>query len=182
MLLGQQPLGPRPAGTPVRTVHDRVDGLSFELPLDWPLSTRDRELSTFRHEARSAPRTARLRYVAAMPENPFPASTFSGAHFYLSVTPSASRAQCAAQAGGRLTAQIDDQPASHGHDEHGGLCTEFRDEVYTVRRRGSCLRIDLAMNNFCGGAVSGVADLTPEQLGRVRGSLEAILRSIRFDR
>ncbi len=166
---------------PLRTVHDRPDGLSFQLPADWPLSTRDRELSTFHDEARTAPHTARLRFVAAMPENPYPESTFSGAHFYVSVTPMQTAAQCAAQAGSGQD-RVGVVAARRGHDEHGAICTQFRDDVYTLRRRGSCLRMDLAINNFCGGEVSGVKDLTAEQIAKIQARLRTILDSVQFDR
>jgi hypothetical protein len=172
----------------LRTVRDAQDRLSFQVPANWPLATRDRELSTFHQEARTAPLSARVRYVAAMPENPFPLSTFSGAHFYLSVTPRQSEAQCKAQtvpvAGGKAASAdkvaIAHLPASHLRDEHGAICTQFRDDAYTVYRRGACLRFDLAMNNFCGGEVSGVRDMSPAEMQEVRRQLETILSSVTF--
>ena len=70
---------------------------------------------------------------------------------------------------------------AHGHDEQRAICTVQRDEVYTTLRRGACYRFDLAINNFCGGAVSGVRDITPKELDAVRSRLEAILATVRFD-
>jgi hypothetical protein len=182
-----------------RTVHDAQDHLTFQVPATWSLATRDKELSTFHHEGRTAPLTARVRYVAAIAENPFPASNFSGAHFYISATPDQTPGQCAAQA----TRSIKDEPhhyrpipvapnasivsvgghpATHGHDESGRVCTEFRDEIYTIRAGSACLRFDLAMNNFCGGDVSGVRDMTPTEIIDMRTRLETILQSVRFDK
>ena len=192
-----------PAIIPLRTVRDAQDHLTFQIPVNWSLATRDRELSTFRQEARTAPRAARLRFVAAMPENPYPASTFSGAHFYVSVVPGISAAQCAAQAaqqpheGARhfpretsvgpdnrtaAAVTIGNQPADRGHDEYGEICTQFRDDVYTMRRKNTCLRFDLALNNFCGGDVTGVRDMTHDEILDVRHQLESLLNSVVFDR
>jgi hypothetical protein len=155
-----------------------------------------------------------------MPENPFPASTFSGAYLYYSVTPHATAASCARQAvapaitrveaahraaesrashpdaddaAGKaatpaiaLTAkpdklQIAGIAFTHGRDEQREVCITQHDDVYTTDRAGSCLRFDLAINNFCGGEVSGVRDITPTQLGQVRARLSAILSTLRFD-
>ena len=187
------------AQQPMRTVRDAQDHLTFQIPANWTLATRDGELSTFHQEARSAPKGARLRFVAAIPENPYPASTFSGAHFYVSVVPARNAAQCAAQTEALPAdpteryaaeplpradndARVGDQPAHHGRDQHGPMCTQFRDDVYTLRHNGSCLRFDLAMNNFCGGEVSGARDMTREEILGVRQQLEGILKTVKFDR
>jgi hypothetical protein len=45
----------------------------------------------------------------------------------------------------------------------------------------ACYRFDLAINNFCGGQVSGMKDISEKELDQVRGSLEAILATVRFD-
>ena len=185
MLVAQQ--RPAPPDS-LRTIHDAQDRLSFQVPASWPLATHDHELSTFHQEARTAPFTARLRYVAAMPENPFPQSTFSGAHFYFSVTPRQTEAQCGAQVSigpgsGRAGAErvtIGRMAASHLRDQHGTICPQFHDDVYTIYHRGACLRFDLAMNNFCGGEVSGVRDMSPAEMDEVRRQLEGILHSVIF--
>jgi len=183
----------------LRTVNDTQDHLTFQIPATWTLATHDRELSTFHHEARTAPATGRLHYVAAISENPYPTSNFAGAHFYVSVTPAQTADQCAAQATRPIQEDphhytstpiapntsivtVGGHPISHGHDESGRVCTEFRDEIYTLRQRNACLRLDLAMNNFCGGDVSGVRDMTPAEIIDIRTRLEAILQSVRFDR
>ena len=188
-----------PAAVPMRTVHDGLDHLTFEVPASWSLATRDRELSTFHHEARTAPATARLHYVAAIGENPFPTSNFSGAHFYVSSTAGQSAAQCTAQATQAVKEEahhyltkpvepngaivsVGGRPADHGHDESGRVCVEYRDEVYTLRRAGVCLRFDLAMNNFCGGEVSGVRDMTHDEIIDMRTRLEGVLKSVVFDK
>ena len=69
----------------------------LRLPAGWNLAHKDGELSTFHLDARSAPKNASLRAVAALNFNPLPRSTFSGALFYLSATPHASASSCAAQ-------------------------------------------------------------------------------------
>ena len=87
-----------PAATPSRTFHDTANHLAFDYPADWTFSHTDGEISTFHREIPSAPGSSLLRAVVAMPENPFPASTFSGAYLYFSVTPRSSAAECADQA------------------------------------------------------------------------------------
>ena len=178
---------------PTRTFHDPAYHLSFDYPAAWTFSHTDREISTFHLDARSAPRTARLRAVVAMPENPFPSSTFSGAYVYFSVTPHASADSCAAQASNTTVVKNTPQTKpgqslqiatilfTHGHDEVKDICLTQRDEIYTTRRAGACYRFDLAINNFCGGEVSSVKDITPAELDQVRTRLTSILNTIRFD-
>ncbi len=172
---------------PTHTFHDPTYHLSFDYPANWTFSQTDHEISTFHLDARSALRNARLRAVVAMPENPFPESTFSGAYVYFSVTPHSSAPSCAKQAvPARSTdkpgaSQINDIPFTHGRDEQRNICIVQRDEIYTTNRRGSCYRFDLAINNFCGGEVSGVKNITPQELDQVRTRLESILSTIRFD-
>jgi hypothetical protein len=174
------------------TFHDPAYKLSFDYPATWTFSHTDREISTFHFDARSAPRTASLRAVAAIPENPFPESTFSGAYVYFSVTPHSTAVSCAKQAAPPANrthklppkptpAEINDIAFTHAHDQVKDICVTQHDEIYTTYRRGACYRFDLAINNFCGGAVSGVRDITPNELDQVRGRLEAILGTARFD-
>ncbi len=183
---------PAPAAVATRTFHDPAYKISFDVPADWKFTRRDGEISTFRLDARSAARTTVLRAVVGMPENPFPESTFSGAYLYFSVTPHLNDAACARQAaassGSRPVqgsrggeSEIAGISFAHGHDEQTAICTVERDEIYTTLRRGTCYRIDLAINTFCGGEVSGVKDITGQQLDAVRGRLEAILGTVRFD-
>ncbi len=186
-----------PSATPTipatNTFHDPTYHLSFDYPANWTFSHSDGEISTFHLDARSALPKTTLRAVVASPENPFPASTFSGAYVYFSVTPHSSASACARQA--KSTAivknvpqvkpgekvQIADIPFIHGHDEQKDICITQRDEIYTTLHRGACIRFDLSINNFCGGEVSGVKDITPQELDQVRGHLESILSTIRFD-
>jgi hypothetical protein len=181
------------ASASARTFHDPTYHLSFDYPAGWTFAHADGEISTFRLDARSAVRKTLMRAVVAMPENPFPESTFSGAYVYFSVTPRISEAACAAQAQstnfvrnvphvkpGEPT-QIAGIPFIHGHDEQRDICITQRDELYTTRRRGVCYRFDLAINNFCGGEVSGVKDITAEELDQVRARLTSILATLRFD-
>jgi hypothetical protein len=177
---------------PTHTFHDPIYHLSFDYPATWTFAHADHEISTFHLDARSAtPRTS-LRAVVAMPENPFPASTFSGAYVYFSVTPRSSAVSCARQAAPPVRAshkpaakpiatQVADIPFNHGHDEIKDICITQRDEVYTTRHSGACYRFDLSINNFCGGEVSGVKDITPHELDQVRVRLESILSTIRLD-
>jgi hypothetical protein len=175
------------SGAAQHSFHDPTYKISFSYPANWNFARRDRVISTFRLDARSAARTTLLRAVVSMPENPFPASTFSGAYVYFSVTPHSNDAACARQAttvaqGKReAESEIAGTSFAHGHDEQRSICTVQRDEVYTTLRHGSCYRFDLTINNFCGGEVSGVKDITEQELDQVRGRLEAILGTVRFD-
>ncbi len=175
-----------PTTPAARTVHDARYGISFHLPAGWNVTRRDGDVSTFRLDARSAPRTAQFRAVASIAFNPFPASTFSGALFYSSVTPGLTAATCRFQTSARAprtveTVQIDGVPFDHGYDEHGNICTESRDETYTTFRNGACYRFDLVINNFCGGEVSDVKDMSPHEIDSVRKRLESILNTVKFD-
>jgi hypothetical protein len=167
---------------PTRTFHDPTYHVSFDYPAPWTISRTDGEISTFHLDARSAPHATVLRAVVAMPENPFPASTFSGAYVYFSVTPRSTETACNQQAGAAAqTTQIAGIPFTHGHDEQKDICTTQRDEVYTTFRRGACYRFDLAINNFCGGEDSHVKDITAGELDQVRNRLQSILSTVRFD-
>jgi hypothetical protein len=182
-----------PAATPSRTFQDAANHLAFDYPAGWTFSNSDGEISTFHLDVPSAPRNSVLRAVVAMPENPFPASTFSGAYLYFSVAPRSSAAECADQAkntsivknvpqtrpGDKI--QIADISFTHGHDEQRQVCITQRDEIYTNYHRGACYRFDLSINNFCGPEVSGVKDITPAELDQVRARLQSILSTVRFD-
>lgn len=203
------------------TFHDRGSHVSFEYPAGWTLAERDHEISTFHLDARTAPKKAQMRAVVAMPENPYPASTFSGAYVYFSVTPHTSAAACARQAvppaitkgeeerreaelraagsgsagsdaadGGAPEIVLAGKPEKvqvagiafmRGRDEQREVCITQHDDVYTTRRKGACVRFDLEINNFCGGQVSGMRDMTPAQMEDVRGRLKAILETVRFE-
>src|ERR1035441_7720769 len=125
------------------TFHDPIYKLSFDYPANWTFSHTDHEISTFHLDARSAARSAAMRAVVAMPENPFPASTFSGAYVYFNVTPRASVASCAQQAAAtpygkpaHIT-QIAGISFAHGHDEVKDICIIQRDEIFTTLHRGA---------------------------------------------
>ena len=79
------------------------------------------------------------------------------------------------------TIQIAGVPFTHGYDEHGGICTESRDEIYTTHRNNACYRFDPVINNFCGGEVSGVQDITARELDAVRQRMQSILNTVHFD-
>lgn len=174
-----------PTNPPAQTVEDQRTHVVFRLPAGWNVSRTDGELSTFRLDARSAPRRSELRVAAGLNFNPFPQSTFSGALFYLSVVPHSSAAACSAETTVKPEkplppAVVGDVKFSRGKDEHGHICTESRDVAYTALRGGSCVRFDLAVNSFCGGEVSGAQDLTEEQLGSLFKRLEGILGTVEF--
>ncbi len=175
-----------PQTPPARSFHDPHSGITFQVPAGWNLTRRDGDVSTFSLDARSATRTTQLRAVANITFNPFPQSTFSGAYFYTSVTPHLSDADCVHQASARNPRPVNTNsvagiPFTHGYDEHGGVCTESRDEIYTAPHNGSCYRFDLVINNFCGGDVSGVKDISPKELDSVRKRLESILATVHLD-
>ena len=130
-----------------------------------------------------------MRSVAAIQFNPYPYSTFSGALFYFSVEPHSSDDECAKQATAyqrdhaEETADLQDiggMRFAHGHDEHGKICVEARDEVYTAYRKGSCYRFDLAMNTFC-SISSGAADLTQDELEQIDQRMADILSTVKLD-
>lgn len=169
-----------------RTYHDRNYKISFDYPANWQFTDKDHEISTFRLDARTADRKTLLRAVTALPDNPYPASTFTGAFVYLSVTPHSNQEKCAAQASADKPRKLDRSEIAglsfvHGHEEQKTICTVERDEIYTTYRKGACYRFDLAMNNFCGGEVSGVKDVTEQELDTVRTRMESIIGTVRFD-
>src|SRR5579871_558962 len=174
-----------PTTPPAHPFHDTRHGVSFQIPAGWNFSRKDSDLSTFSLDARSAPRNAQMRAVANIAFNPFPASTFSGALFYFSVTPHTTEAECRAQASAEpqhaATVPIDGVSFTHGSDEQGTICIEARNEIYTAQRNNACYRFDLVINTFCGGEVSGVRDITPQQIEAVRKRLESILNTVKFD-
>lgn len=193
--LAQQPRNPfahqpeivnEPTAPPPQHVHLLTSGLAFDLPAGWNLARRDGELSTFALDARSSRPNTHLLSVAQLAFNPFPYSTFSGALFYASATPHSTALGCSNQATAPAshpvtTAQIGNQSFKHGYNEHGEVCTEERDEIYTALRDNTCFRFDLVINTFCGGDVSGSRDLTPQQLEAIRHRLESILDTVTFD-
>ena len=69
---------------------------------------------------------------------------------------------------------------AHGHDEHGQICVEARDEVYTAFRKGSCYRFDLAMDTFC-SVSSGAQDMTDLQLEQIDQRMADILSTVKLD-
>jgi hypothetical protein len=68
---------------------------------------------------------------------------------------------------------------AHGHDEHGQVCIEARDEVYTAWHKHACYRFDLAMNTFCQEG-SGARPITPVQVQAVDQRLADILSTVSF--
>ena len=181
---GQQRNDAEPTSPAARSFHDAKYGVRVQVPAGWNFTQKDGELSTFHLDARSAGRKAQLRAVATLAFNPYPASTFSGALFYFSVQPQTSEAECATEASGKTTpkeARVNGVIFAYGHDEHGTICVEARDEVYTTRRADSCYRFDLVMNSFCGGEVSGAEDMTQAQMDDIRKRLESILNTVVID-
>jgi hypothetical protein len=173
------PVGQRP-----QAFRDGHFGVRFEVPAGWSVTRKDGEVSTFHSDARTAPDKAQMRAVASLEFNPYPQSVLSGASFYYSVQKHIKPAACAMQAASEADPQPDSETVAgvafnHGHDEHGQICTEARDEVYTAYRKGSCYRFDLAMNTFC-AISSGAQDLTPQQLAAVEQRMTDILSTVVF--
>ncbi len=184
--LQNHPVAAEPTTPPARTFRDRRYGISFTVPAAWNVTRKDYEVSTFHLDARNAAHNAQLRAVATISFNPHPTSTFAGALFYFSVAPHTSASQCSAEASTiRLhqvtMLEIGGVSFSHGYAEHGGICTESRDEIYTTTRRDTCYRFDAVINNFCGGDVSGVRDITVLELNSVRRRMQDILDTVKFD-
>lgn len=176
---------PEPPTPAARRFSDSRYRVAFEIPSAWNLSRRDGEVSTFRLDARSAPLSSQLRGVATIAFNPYPQSTFSGALVYFSISSRTSDADCARQAFLPLrrpttTTGINGVSFSHGYDEHGGICIESRDDVYTAYRGKACYRFDLVVNTFCGGEVSGVRDMNHAEMEDIRARERKILNSIEF--
>ena len=182
---GKPRVAPEPTNPPAQDVVDEKTHVTLHLPAGWNVSRTDGELSTFRLDARSAPRRSEFRFAASLNFNPYPRSTFSGALIYLSVLPNTTAGICASETMMPPEKQL--QPAvvgdvkfSRGKDEHGHICTESRDVDYTAMRGNSCVRFDLAVNSFCGGEVSGAEDLTEDQLGSLFKRLEGSLGTLEF--
>jgi len=179
---------PDPQTPPARTLHDSRYGITFEVPAGWSLTRKDGEVSTFNLDARSAPAATQMRAVVNITFNPFPYSTFSSAFFYFSVTPQISDAQCHQQARAQLprtitTTDINGVTFSHGYDQHGAICTEARDEVYTTFRNNTCYRFDLVINTFCGGdAGAGARDMTQKEMDSILQRMDNILNTVHFDK
>lgn len=174
-----------PANLKTQNFRDSHFGVRFRVPEGWTVNRKDGQVSTFHLDARTASRKAQMRSVLAIQFNPYPYSTFSGALFYYSVERHTSDAECARQATGAMARVKDIQDIggmsfAHGHDEHGEICVEARDEVYTAFRKGSCYRFDLAMNTFC-SVSSGVADMTDTQLEQIDQRMTDILSTVKLD-
>lgn len=164
--------------------HDRHYGVRFDVPPGWTFSRRDREVSTFHLDARSAGDTTEMRGVASMSFNPYPLSTFSGALFYYSVQKHVNDRDCEEQASKfsrtEDTLRIDGKEFTHGEDQHGDMCVEARDEVYTTYRKGSCYRFDLEVNTFCAQS-SGALEMTRRQYNDIEHRMQQILGSVKLD-
>ena len=197
------PTGP-PPDAPGLQFRDSRYGVQFEVPPGWNFTRKDREVSTFRLDARTAPPKSELRGVASLGYNPFPRSVLSGALVYFSVAKHATDRSCAAQASvsvavdgppqdapkldwrregtreGQSVASIGGMPFAHGHDERGGICVEQRDEVYTAYRKGACYRFDLALNTFCSES-SGASELSREQMRSLEARMAGILSTVALD-
>jgi hypothetical protein len=171
---------PPPSARP-QAFHDSKYGVRFTLPSGWTLDRRDGELSTFHLDARTAPAAAEMRAVASLGFNPLPQSVLAGATFYYSVERHTTPAECATQPPPETDIQdIAGMEFRHGHDEHGQICTEARDEVYTAFRKGSCYRFDLTVNTFC-RISSGADDLTEADLISVEQQMTNILSTVTLD-
>lgn len=175
----EEPAHPEPAAT---DFVDRKYGVAFHVPAGWNFERRDGVLSNFGSDVRTTRRNLQVRGVAAINYNPYPPTTFSGATFYYSVAPRSTAAACTAQATtGHLKASPDVRIAGvvfhHGQDQHGAVCTESRDDVFSTLSGNACLRFDLVVNTFCAQS-SGAMEISDRQLGDVNTRLAQILGSI----
>jgi hypothetical protein len=174
---------PEPTTPAARRFADPRYHVALQIPAAWTLTRRDGEVSTFHLDARSAPATSQLRAVATIAFNPFPQSNFTGALVYFSVSPRTTDAACAAQSFLPLhrpatTTEIGGITFAHGSDEHGGICIESRDDVYTAFRNNACYRFDLVLNTFCGAEVSGVREMTNAEREDIHTREQSILNSL----
>ena len=173
-----------PAETKEQSFRDAAFGVRFKVPPGWEITRRDHEVSTFRMDARTAPPGLQMRSVLSLDFNPYPQSTLAGALVYYSVEKHAKAAECVRQATGKGepqdTQEIGGVNFVHGHDEHGEMCVEARDEVYTTYRKGSCYRFDLEMNTFC-AVSSGAAEITESQMQDIEARMTGILSTVTLD-
>ncbi|MES2392102.1 MAG: hypothetical protein V4555_10710 [Acidobacteriota bacterium] len=171
------------AGAKAQKVHDWRYGVRFTVPTGWSYAKKDGVVSTFRLDARSVGVKTRMRGVASMEFNPLPQSTLAGATMYYSVEPKTTEVECAAQASTKKgrpdVVDIGGMDFTHGHDEHGGICVEARDEIYTAYRKHSCYRFDLVVNTFCAES-SGAQELSKRQLQGVLERMTAMLSTVVF--
>ena len=187
MAVAQQPVSvpTAPAVTDKeQSFRDTHFGVGFKVPPGWSFTRKDHEVSTFRLDARTAREKSEMRAVVALEFNPFPMSTLAGAMFYYSVEKHARASECVKQASGdgeiQDTLDIGGMNFVHGHDEHGAVCVEARDEVYTAYRKGSCFRFDLELNTFC-AVSSGAMELTDPQIDDIEARMAGILSTVKLD-
>jgi len=177
------PTAPPAKGAPLG-FKDGHFGVKFQVPPGWSLNRKDGLVSTFHNDARSASPDAKVRGIASLDFNPYPYSTLSGAVFYFSVTPHSTDKECSEEAGpANLPTDVLDISGmrfTHGHDEHGDICVEARDEVYTAYRKGSCYRFDMEINTFC-AISSGAQEITTRQLQNLNQRMADILSTVKLD-
>ena len=191
-----------PVTVKTQSFRDSRFGVRFRIPPGWDFTRKDRQVSTFRLDARSASAGSQMRAVASLDNTPYPLSTLSGAIFYYSVKPHTTDLECERQATGAqnpaketnvdLQKRSDAPPVTrdiqniggmdftHGHDEHGGICIEARDEIYTAFRKGSCYRFDLEVNTFC-TETSGALEINVRQMQDLEERMTAILSTVVLD-
>ena len=177
-----------PSTAKTRDFKDGHFGVKFQVPAGWSLTRKDGVVSTFHNDARSASPAAQVRGIASLDFNPYPDSTLSGAVFYYSVTPHSSDQECAKEAepeDAPIVATTDAQDIggmrfTHGHDEHGDICVEERDEVYTAFRKGACYRFDMEINTFC-AISSGALEITDHQLQNLNQRMADILSTVTLE-
>lgn len=176
-----EPANLQPAAS---TFRDPKYKVAFRVPAGWDTEHKDGVLSNLGKDIRTAKSSMNVRGVAAMNYNPYPPTTFSGALFYYSVVPRSNQAACTALA---TTGHLKPMPEvtvngtsfKHGQDQHGGMCTESRDEVFTTLRGTACFRFDLVVNTFCPQG-SGAMQINASQLTDINKRLANILGSIQI--
>ena len=187
ILLAQQPFA-EPTTPSATTFHDVRSGVTFQVPAGWNLTRKDGEVSTYAQDVHSTLKSSQVRAVVNITFNPYPTSTFSGAYLYLSYAPRSTQADCDHQTAvlkpghPASTKQIGGITFNRGYDEHGEICVESRNDIFTAMHNNACYRFDFVINSFCGGDVSGVRDISPKELDSVRQRLESILSTVQFDK
>jgi hypothetical protein len=191
-----------PATAKELAFRDSQFGVRFRVPPGWSFTRKDRQVSVFRLDARTATDKSVMRGVAALDFNPFPLSTLAGAMVYYSVERHARESECVRQAAASGDGTIAPAPPPngshedvrrdkdtldiggmnfvHGHDEHGKVCVEARDDIYTAYRKGACYRFDLEMNTFC-AVSSGAVEITTPQIENIEARMAEILSTVSLD-
>ena len=173
------------------TTHDFKDGhfgVKFQVPAGWSLNRKDGVVSTFHNDARSASAGGQgARHCEPGLQS---LSVLDVERSGVLLQRDAALERRGVREGGRpenvpVTVSTDVQDIggmrfTHGHDEHGEICVEARDEVYTAYRKGSCYRFDMEINTFC-AISSGAQEITERQLQSLNQRMADILSTVTLE-